>query len=228
MSEVIQRAILVLALLVSSPQWAAEPTPALVELSAEATRAASNDSVRASCYAEAADARPAEAARKANAAVAAALDMAHAYPAVKVRTANTSTFPVYAQGNARVEAWRVRTELIFESTELSKVAELLGRLQETLAVGQLIVVPSAATRRTVEDAATLDALAAFRDKARMVATALGQDYRLRSLSIGPVAGHIPTPRPVLRAAAPAAIPIEAGDSAISVTVSGQIELVPSR
>ena len=74
----------------------------------------------------------------------------------------------------------------------------------------------------------LDAIAAFRARARLVADALGKPYRIRQLSVG-AQGFRP-PMPVMRAAAMATMdaapmPVEAGVSQVSATVSGQIELI---
>lgn len=203
------------------------PAGTLVELSAEALRGAANDFARATAYSEVAEASPGEAARRVDAAIAAALQIARAYPAVKVKSGNTATYPVYAKGSTRVESWRMRSELVMETRDTAALSELLGRLQGSLALGQISLSPAPETRRKAEDEAMLEAIAAFRAKAKTVADALGRPYRIRSLAIGG-GGPRSGPYPVLRQAmAESATPIEAGESQVAVSVSGQIELAGS-
>lgn len=220
----------VLALLAAAaivpPARAADPpaTGTLVELSAEATRSAPNDLARATAYTEVAEATPGEAAKRVNAAIAQALQTAKGHPAVRVKSGNTSTYPVYAKGSSRIEAWRMRAELVLETRDTAALSELLGRLQGSLAVGQISLSPAPETRRKVEEETMLEAIANFRARAKLVAEAFGRPMRIRSLSVGGAAR--PGPHPVLRAAmAEAAAPIEAGESQIAVAVSGQIELL---
>lgn len=215
-----------------APAAGAADAPAagtLVELSAEAIRSAPNDLARASAYTEVAEASVGEAAKRVNAALAQGLQIARGQPAVRVKTGNTSSYPVYAKGSSRIEAWRMRAELLLETRDTAALSELLGRLQGSLAVGQISLSPAPETRRKVEDEAMLEAIDHFRAKAKIVAEAFGRPYRIRSLSIGSGGGGRPGPHPVLRAAmAEAAAPIEAGESPLTVTISGQIELLPSQ
>jgi predicted secreted protein len=97
-----------------------------------------------------------------------------------------------------------------------------------LAVGGVSQLPSPETRRKVEDEATRDAIAAFRQRAAVVAEVLGQPYTIRHLNIQQ-GGQVP-PLPIMRAgramAADAAppVPLEAGESLVTTTVSGQVEV----
>ena len=88
-------------------------------------------------------------------------------------------------------------------------------------------MPAPETRRKAENDATLDAIAAFRARAKLVAEAFGKPYRIKQMNIGQQ-GYRP-PVPMMRAAPTAAMemapmPMEAGESAVSVTISGQIEI----
>ena len=80
----------------------------------------------------------------------------------------------------------------------------------------------------MEDEATRDAIGAFRQRAAVVAEVLGKPYTIRHLNIQQ-GGQIP-PMPIMHAsraamAADAAPPpLEAGESLVTTTVSGQIEL----
>jgi len=214
---------------VSSLCFASEetkPTGTLINLSVEASRPAPNDMARATAYAEETGRNPAELSRRVNSTIAAALETAKKYPEVKTRSGSTRTHPTYEK-NGRISGWRMRSELMLESQNMTALSELLGKLQMSLAVSQLVLVPAPETRSRVEDEAMLEAIAAFQKKAGLIADALKKTHRIRQMSIQ--SEGRPPLVPVMRAsrmtaaeATPA--PIEAGESTVSVTVSGQIEL----
>ena len=199
-----------------------------VDLTAEASRPAANDMVRATVFAEASGSNPAELARRVNQDIADGLKTIKAKTGVSVKSGRQSTFPVYAQ-NQKIESWRIHSELILESRDAAAVSELLGQLQQMrLAVSGVSQLPAPETRRKVEDEATREAIAAFRQRAAVVAEVLGKPYKIRHLSIQQ-SGQMP-PMPMLRAslamAAEAAppVPMEAGESLVTTTVSGQVEV----
>ena len=198
-----------------------------VDLSAEASRPAANDMVRATVFAEASGSNPAELARRVNQDIAEGLKTIKGKAGVSVKSGHQSTFPVYAQ-NQKIESWRMHSELVLESRDAAAVSELLGQLQQMrLAIGSVSQLPAPETRRKVEDEATRDAIGAFRQRAAVVADVLGKPYKIRHLSIQQ-SGQMP-PMPVMRAsramaAEAAPPPLEAGESLVTTTVSGQIEL----
>jgi predicted secreted protein len=184
---------------------------ATVDLSAEASRPAVNDLVRAVVYAEAEGRNPAELSRRVNQEIAAGLQLARGKAGVSVKSGNQSTYPIYGR-DQKIESWRMRSEL----------------QQRRLAVGQVSQMPSPETRRQVEDEATRDAIKAFKHRAELVAGALGKPWKIKQLAVSQQ-GEAP-PVPVFRAAKammaeamPA--PLEAGESQLTTTVSGQIELL---
>lgn len=199
-----------------------------VDLAAEASRPAANDQVRAVVFAEAHGANPAELARRVNQDVATALQLIRGKTGVSVKTGHQSTYPVYGR-DQKIENWRMRSELVLESRDLGAVSELLGELQQRrLAVGQVSQMPSAETRRKVEDEATRDAIKAFQERASVIADALGKKWTIKQLSVSQQGGAMPMPvfraaKAMMADAMPA--PMEAGESQLTTTVSGQIELV---
>ena len=196
-----------------------------VDLVAEATRTAPNDMARASVFAEASGNAAGELAKKVNAQVSEGLQTAKAYRSIKSRSGSISTHPTYAKGG-RIESWRMRSEIILESTDITAMSELLGKLQTNLGVGQLLLLPADETRRRAEDEATLAAIADFRERAARVAAALGKGWKIKHLSLNaPPRQPLPTrlrAAPMMAEAAP--MPIDAGESEVSVSISGQIEL----
>ena len=204
----------------------AAPASTTIDLNADASRPAANDLARATVFAEASSQSPGEAARKVNAQITEAVSTAKGFSRVKVQTTGTQTYPVYAKGG-KIESWRMRSEIALESTDTAALSELIGKLQANMGVSGVTLLPSPETRKKAENEATLEAIAAFKSRAKLVAEALGKPYRIKSLVIG--GQQYRPPMPMLRAAPMAAMeaapmPMEAGESQISTTVSGQIEL----
>lgn len=205
------------------------PAPPTVELSAEAGGAAANDLAVAVLYAERSGTSAAAVAREVNRDIAAALELARAQGAVKVQSGNVSTWPVYGKdGQGRITAWRMRSELRLESTDTAAMSELVGKLQQSLALAHLTMEPAPETRRKAVADVTVDALRAFETRAQLIADTLGRRYRIAHLTVGDH-GLQPPPMPRMRAAVMAAeaapAPLEGGESRVSVHVSGRIELL---
>ena len=199
-----------------------------VDLTAEASRPASNDMVRATVFAEASGNNPAELARRVNQEIAEGLKVIKAKPGFTVKSGRQNTFPVYGQ-NQKIDSWRIHSELILESRDVAAFSELVGQLQQMrLMVSSVTQLPTLETRRKVEEETTRDAIAAFRQRATVVAEVLGKPYTIRHLSIQQ-SGQMP-PMPVMRAsramAADAAppMPLEAGETLVTTTVSGKVEV----
>lgn len=200
-----------------------------IDLNAEASRPAANDMVRASVYSESTGNNPAELARRVNQEISGALKVIKTKSAVSVKSGQQSTYPVYGQGQ-KIESWRMRSELILESKELATVSELIAKLQQMrLALGSVNQLPSPEIRRQVEDETTRDAIRAFQSRAEVVADQLGKKWKIKHLSIQQGGGM---PMPIMRSsrnammaeAAPAPAPLEAGESLLTTTISGQVEL----
>ena len=199
-----------------------------VDLTAEASRPAANDMVRATVSAEASGSNPGELARRVNQDVAEGLKVIKARPGLSIKSGHQSTFPVYSQ-NQKIESWRVRSELILESRDAAAVSELLGQLQQMrLAVSDVSQLPTPETRRKVEDEATREAIGAFRQRAAVVAEVLGKPYTIRHLSIHQSGQMPPMPRAgramVAEMATTPPVPMEPGESLVTTTVSGQVEM----
>lgn len=201
---------------------------ALVDLSAQASRPAANDMVRASVFSEASGKNPAELAQRVNADIAEALKLIRSKPGISVKSGQQSTYPVYGQAQ-KIDSWRMRSELVLESKDQGGVSELLGKLQQMrLAVGEVSLLPSPETRRKVEDEATREAIVAFQSRAAVIAEQLGKSWKIKQLNVQQ-GGGMPIPmmraaRGVMMAAEAAPAPLEAGESLVTTNVSGQIDL----
>lgn len=210
-------------------QAADTPKPAgtLLNFSVEASQSVPNDLARATLFAEATDAKSTEVARKVNAAIAQALATIKTFPDVKSRSGSTWTSPVYDKAGRAIESWRMRSELQLESRNITALGELIGKLQANLGVSQIGLQAAPETRHQAEDQATLDALNAFQAKAQRIAGNFRKHYRIVRMNVdtgnpGPV---YPMARASMMKADAAPMPIEGGESTVSVTINGEIELV---
>ncbi len=199
----------------------------VVDLSAESSRQAPNDELQASAYVENSGEHVRDVAKKTNAAIGEALSVAKSYPSIKVQSSGTQTYPLYGK-NGKLEGWRMRSSISLQSKDHAAFSEAIGRLQKSLAISELNAAPSADTYRAVESETMVDAISAFRVRAKIVADALGKGYVIKELNVGaqrpPMPVHAMNRSVVMMADAAAPAPVEAGEATVSVTVSGKIEI----
>jgi predicted secreted protein len=225
-------AIAALLAAITLPCLAAEmptkPAGTLIEFRVDLQKSVANDLGRATAFAEMTGADPADVGRKIKAAIADGLATAKTQPGITVKSGTTYTYPVYSKGGRTIESWRMRSEIVLESRDAAALSAALGKLQGTLAVSNINFAPAPETRRKAEDDATLEAIDAFRAKAERIAATMKKPYRIRQMSVNG-SGNFPQPLPVMRASAmamdAAPMPVEAGESNVSVNISGQIELI---
>lgn len=210
----------------------AKPTGTLVDFRVEVQKSVANDLGRATAYTEMSGTDPAEVAEKVKTVIAESLATAKAQPDITVKSGLSRTWPVYAKGGRTIESWRMRSEILLESRDAGALSTAIGKLQGTLAIGNLVFSPALETRRQAENEATLEAIAAFRAQAGRIAGALKKPYRIRQMSVNG-SGNFPQPHALARGAALmsaeaapmlSVMPTEAGESTLTVTVSGKIEL----
>jgi len=219
--------LLAASLLTTAPLLAAESGPTTIELSAEAGAKADNDLGRAQLFFEAQDKDPSALASRVNAAIADALETAKPHTAVTTSTVGSHTYPVHSSDGRRVEGWRMRSTLELESRDIAALSALIGKLQQTMMIASVRMQPAPDTRAQAANVAAVDAIRAFEERASVLANALEKHYRIRHLSVQH-AGSMPV-YPMMRASAMAAedasAPLQGGQSEITVTVSGTIELI---
>lgn len=214
------------------PVHGAEPvrsTGPLIEFRTDIQKSVPNDLGRVSAYAEMTGSDPAEVSRKVKIALADGFAIAKAQPGVVVKSGNTHTWPIYGKNSRTIESWRMRSEITLEARDHAALSTVLGKLQVTLAVGNLQFIPAPETRRKAEEEASLEAIEAFRAQAGRIASALLKPYRIRQMNIGG-SNQFPQPHPMARgamlmAAEAAPMPAEAGESTVTVSINGQIELI---
>jgi predicted secreted protein len=154
---------------------------------------------------------------------------AKATSGVEVSTGNFSTQPQY-DNKGNVIGWTVRAELVLKGRDFAVVGQLAGNLATRL---KLVASNFEVSRelRAREDAVLLtQALKAFQVKAELTAQTLGfKGYSLREINIQKAQlDHAQPPRAMMMARAAMAdappVQVEAGQTAIHLTVAGSIQL----
>lgn len=203
-----------------------------ISLQAEVRREVVNDWVQATVYVEFNEAQPAALADRLNKALDEALKLSRQYAGVKASVSGNQTYPLYAQNN-KPNGWRGRAELRLESGDAKLLAELVGRLQGKMQLAEMNFSVAPASRDKAETELIDEAVQAFRQRAEAVKKSLGgKSYKVVGLAINTQQGGMPPPprmamfsRGAAMADAPAAPPVEAGSSQVSVGVSGTVELM---
>lgn len=144
-----------------------------------------------------------------------------------VRTGNFGLYPRYNQAG-KISGWHGTAELVLEGRDFARITQTAGQIQ-TMTVGGVGFGLSRELRAKVESDAQAIAIERFKGKAAELARGFGfEAYSLREVSVG--ANEPGMPRPVrsmaqaMPASAEMAVPVEAGKSAVTVTVSGSVQL----
>lgn len=143
-----------------------------------------------------------------------------------VRTGN---FALYPRNNreGKISGWQGSAELILEGRDFTRITQAAGRIQ-TLTLAGVNFGLSREQRAKSEGEAQAAAIERFKAKAAELAKGFGfGGYTLREVSVQ--ASEPGFPRPMMGRAgaaemAVAAVPVEAGKAAVTVVVSGSVQL----
>ncbi|MEI8267502.1 MAG: SIMPL domain-containing protein [Betaproteobacteria bacterium] len=155
--------------------------------------------------------------------------------ALEVQTGAFSLNPRYASPSARssqpsISGWVGRAELLIEGRDLPAVAQLVGRLA-TVSVARVAFGLSPEAREQLEQETTRQAITRFRTHADSYARQFGfSGYQIREVQVGLQEPPVMLARaPMLRAASMAEaqepLPVEAGKTTVSSTVSGSVQML---
>ncbi len=145
-----------------------------------------------------------------------------------VRTGNFALYPRYSQGG-KIASWQGTAELVLEGRDFPRITQTAGRIQ-TMTLGGVSFSLSREQRAKVEGDAQALAIERFKAKAAELAKGFGfSGYTLREVAVNANdQGFIPRQRMMATEAKAAqadmAVPVEAGKSAVVVTVSGSVQL----
>ncbi|MHA3059412.1 SIMPL domain-containing protein [Acinetobacter sp. ANC 4636] len=231
------RNLLVSSLLIASishPVFAAT-TEALnynvINIQADASREVSNDQIQAVLYIEKNNKQPAELANQINTLMNQALATAKKYQQVKVKTGAQSTYPVYDTDNKKLKEWRGRAELQIESRDFKAASQLISELQQNFQTDSIGFSISDEQRSKVENELMLEASKNFQQRAQLLTQSWHKtSYNLVNLNVNTNSSYRPimmsarTAKFAEVAAAPMAQDMNAGESKISVSANGTIQL----
>ena len=198
-----------------------------VRLQSQQTEAVSNDTMHVSMntYAEMQD--PAKLAAKINNDMEWALQQAKQVQGVKINTGSYQTWPITRK--EVTTGWRGQQDLVLESADTETLSRLLGQLQDRLQIKSMSFTVSDEKRAGVENRLIDAALDAFKQRAGII----GDNLKAGGFRIVEINVNTSTRRPpMLRQARMAsmsmeasdAVAVEGGESDVSVTVDGTIEL----
>lgn len=198
-----------------------------VRLQSQQTEAVSNDTMHVSMntYAEMQD--PAKLAAKINNDMEWALQQAKQVQGVKINTGSYQTWPITRK--EVTTGWRGQQDLVLESADTETLSRLVGQLQDRLQIKSMNFTVSDEKRAGVENRLIDAALDAFKQRAGII----GDNLKASGFRIVEINVNTSTQRPpMLRQARMAsmsmeasdAVAVEGGESDVSVTVNGTIEL----
>lgn len=147
---------------------------------------------------------------------------------LEVRSGAFSLYPRHTK-EGRISAWQGTAEIVLEGRDFGRISTTAGRVSG-LTVSQVAFSLSREERARVEGQAQGMAIAQFKTKAGEIARSFGfADYSLREVSVMADEGGGPRPRMVAMQAKAAyadsaPVPVEAGKSTVTVTVSGGVQL----
>ena len=145
-----------------------------------------------------------------------------------VRTGNFSLYPRYSK-DGKINGWQGTTELVLEGRDFAKISAAAGKIQ-TLTIANVAFSLSREQRVKVEAEAQNSAIERFRAKAGDIAKSFGMgNYFVREITVSAGdQGYPPRPRVAsmsMKMASPdESVPVEAGKSTVTVTVSGSVQL----
>lgn len=144
-----------------------------------------------------------------------------------VRTSNFSLYPRYGKGGT-IASWQGTAELVLEGRDFPRITQTAGRIQ-SMTLGNVQFGLSREQRAKVEGDAQALAIERFKTKAGELARGFGfSGYTLREVAVNSNDQGFPRPRMMAMEAKAAQadmpVPVEAGKSAVVVTVSGSVQL----
>lgn len=188
-----------------------------------------NDEVRASLYKKAQATDSKTLATNLNTTINNAMRIAKRYPSVTVSTGQQTTYPRYDK-NDKIIGWTGQANIDLKSTDFAATSQLIADLQETLVMDNLTFGVSDTKKNALEQKLMTEASRAFQQQAKNLARAWdARNYRVVSVNLNTGSNY---PRPMygamnMKAEAADSVPsqsFESGNSTISVTANGTIEL----
>ena len=197
-----------------------------IHLSVNATAQLENDTMVATLFAQEEGSQAAELSAVVNQRIRNALEQVKKHPQIKHQTNAYSSNPVY--NNNRITGWRVSQSLRLESTDMTLMSDVLGKLQADLALQSMQFAVSPASKDRQDEILIDEALEAFSKRAQQVVKKLERrNYKIVDINISTSGARGLRPQYQMRAMAmdaESSPAVSAGEQSVTVTVSGNIEL----
>ena len=144
-----------------------------------------------------------------------------------VRSGAFSLYPRYGK-EGRISTWQGTAELVLEGRDFARISSTAGRVPG-MAVGQVGFSLSREARARSESQAQAMAIERFQGKASELARGFGfSAYGLREVHVQADDAGVPMRQRSMAmsmaGAADKAVPVEAGQSTVTVTVSGSVQM----
>ena len=188
-----------------------------------------NDEVRASLYKKAQATDSKALATTLNTSINNAMKIAKRYPSVTVSTGQQRTYPSYDKNN-KIIGWTGQANIDLKSTDFATTSQIIADLQETLVMENLSFGVSDTKKDALEQKLMTDASRAFQQQAKNLTSAWSaRGYRVVNVNLNTGSNY---PRPMysamsMKSDSLESVPsqsFESGNSTISVTANGTIEL----
>lgn len=157
-----------------------------------------------------------------------ALAKAKTVDSIKAQLGAITTQPDWGPQGKRT-GWRVRGVMVLQGKDLAATGALAGELATDLQIAGVSFRLTEAARAREESRLLREAAAAFNQRAKEAAAAFGfSGFELQTLDIDHAMPNPPRPMAMeMRAAGMAAapsVPTEGGDTTVTLTISGSVEL----
>lgn len=201
-----------------------------ISFNSEVKSEIANDEIRASLSKTAQASTAAAIAKELNSSINAALQIAKRYPEVTVTTGHQSTYPRYDNKN-KIIGFTGSVSLDIKSQNFEKASQLIADLQSTMVMENISFGVSEKLRDSEEKRLQLEAIKRFGNEATTISQAFGaSSYKIVNVNLG---GNNYYVRPVMAmtsmkamdAAGVEAQNFEAGNTTLTYTANGTIELV---
>lgn len=149
---------------------------------------------------------------------------------MEVRTGDFGLHPRYGK-DGRINGWQGRAQLVLSGRDFARITGTAAKIR-SLAISQMAFDLSRESRQKVETQAQAQAIEAFKARAGELARGFGfSGYTLREVAVNSQEMS-PGPRPRMMAMqakgaafdSAEAVPVEAGEAQVMVTVSGSVQL----
>lgn len=223
-----------LCLLFTSPWTLAQTTPATTQLDAQASQSVDNDELVVIMGVSREGPNTQDITQAVLSQLQAATAQAKRVDGVQLQIGQVNTSPIW-DNKGKTANWTAQAELILVSNNTAALSQLSSDLTRWMRIQSVQYRLSNAKRLATEKALIQDMAIHFKDKASSISQAFGfRGYNIKSLNFSPTPERaFPQPMPLMARsmnadmAAPAiAMPNEGGKTMVSIGMQALIELLP--